>query len=288
MMFIIYLIFLALLLILFILFTAIGLTFKLKILSLGEKKEFGGIFTVKWLFFSRTFSMEEPEEKETLFEEPEKSNNEIVSGVNPERGGIGSEGLQPEKGPGQNEARAEDLQKTEYDMQVEKSREIEEKEDKTKYEEEITTREMLHWGLEAFKSLRKPLFRLFSDLFKGIKIRRLESYLTFGLSDPADTGILCGFIHSIAGLIYSRCSYCSFSINPVFMCPVLDFRGNGEVHVKIHSLIFPFIKFILNGKTLSFTYSIAKEILQRKWKSEWKFKLKSKWKFKRKANSEAL
>ncbi len=288
MLFIIYLLVLALLLILFILFTAIGLTFKLNILSLGEKKEFGGILTVKWLFFSRTFSIEEPKEKETPFEGPEKSNNEIISGVDAERRSLGSESLQPEKGPGQNEPGAEDRQKTEYDMQVEKSREIEEKEDKIEYEEGMTTREILHWGLEAFKSLRKPLFRLFSDLLNGIKIRRLESYVTFGLSDPADTGILCGFIHSIAGLVYSRCSYCSFSINPVFMCPVLDFRGNGEVRVKIHSLIFPFIKFILNGKTLSFTYSIAKEILQRKWKSEWKFKLKSKWKFKRKDNSEAL
>jgi len=288
MLFIIYLFILALVLILFILFTAIGLTFKLKILSFGEKKEFGGILTVKWLFFSHTFSIEEPEEKETLFEGLEKSNDETVSGVDAERRSADAESIRHEKNPGQNEAREEDLQKAEYDMQVEKSRAIEETEDNTEYEEEMTTREMLHWVLEAFNSLSIPLFRLFSDLLKGIRIRRLESYLTFGLSDPADTGILCGFIHSIAGLIYSRCRHCSFSITPVFMCPVLDFRGNGEIRVRIHSLIFPFIKFILNGKTLSFTYSIAKEILQRKWKSEWKYKLKSKWQFKRKSNSEAL
>ena len=81
----------------------------------------------------------------------------------------------------------------------------------------MTTREKLHWGFEAYKSLKKPMLRLFSDLLKGIKIKRLDSYMAFGLDDPADTGILCGFIHSIAGLIYSRCRRCSFSINPVFM-----------------------------------------------------------------------
>jgi len=43
---------LAFLFIAFILYTAIGLTFKLKVLSLEEKKELRGTFTVKWLLFS--------------------------------------------------------------------------------------------------------------------------------------------------------------------------------------------------------------------------------------------
>jgi len=289
---------------------------------MGEKKEFGGIFTVKWLLFSHTFLIEESKVKKILFEEPEKLKTEKVSTRE-------TRDWQDEDGFEQSQYRAEDLLKAERQMQAEKSREIGEKkpdekiviiedkektkdkekieikektedkekidikektedkektglidkirgkkrvkkEDKVKSEEGMTTREMLHWGLEAFKSLRKPLFRLFSDLLSGIKIKRLESCMTFGLSDPADTGILCGFIHSIAGLVYSRCRYCSFSINPVFMNPILDFRGNAEIRVKIYSLIFPFIKFILNGKTLSFTYSIVKEILKRKWKSKWK------------------
>ncbi|WP_292391168.1 DUF2953 domain-containing protein [Methanosarcina sp. UBA5] len=128
-------------------------------------------------------------------------------------------------------------------------------------ESEMTTREKLHWGLEAYKSLRRPLFRLFSDLLNGIKIKRLESYMTFGLADPADTGILCGCIHAVAGMAYSRCRHCSFSINPVFMNPMMDFRGEIEIRVRIYSLIFPMLKFIFNGKTLSFTYSIIKEKL---------------------------
>lgn len=125
----------------------------------------------------------------------------------------------------------------------------------------MTPREMLHWGMEAFKSLRKPLFRLFSDLLNGIKIKRLESDVTFGLSDPADTGMLCGLIHAVAGLAYSRCRHCSFSINPVFMNPMVDFRGSMDIRVRIYSLIFPMLKFMFNRKTLSFTYSIIKEKL---------------------------
>lgn len=296
-MLIITLLLLAFLLVLFILFTAIGLTFKLKVLSLEEKKEFRGIFTVKWLLFSHTFSVEEPGESESLPEEPEKSKKNGT--IKEEQSEIGlqetekvrvktetqsKDEVQRKRKIEEKEAEEKRIERDESREKInriaednEKKIEINEKKEKRgiiakirgekKPETEeapesgMTPREMLHWGLEAFRSLRKPLFRLFSDLLNGIKIKRLESYVTFGLSDPADTGMLCGFIHAVAGLAYSRCRHCSFSINPVFMNPMMDFRGNMEIRVRIYSLIFPMLKFMFNRKTLSFTYSIIKEKL---------------------------
>lgn len=287
----IYLLLLILLLILFILITAIGFTFKLNVLSLEEKKELRGIFTVKWLLFSHTFSVEAPGERERPLEEPEI----------PIEGGIIT-GEQREADP-QEPERVRAVTETKNKVETGERREIEEKrlkeerievyEDKREKvhehkrkrgiiarirrekepEEEkapqkrMTTREKLHWGFEAYKSLKKPMLRLFSDLLKGIKIKRLDSYMAFGLDDPADTGILCGFIHSIAGLVYNRCRHCSFSINPVFMNPIMDFRGSIEIRVRIYSLIFPMLKFMLNRKTLSFTYLIIKEKVWGRWKS---------------------
>lgn len=338
MLFIVYIFVLVFLLILFILLTAIGLTFKLKILNVEEKKELQGLFTIKWLFFSHSFSFGEPEEKETSYEVPENLQTEEVARKHTEslpsieetkRIEYKAEGFQEVK---DNKQAKESLEikkreSKELSVTIEDKRPIEKgtieykkdlaspqkpqekektgllnrirgkksvkSEEKAEHEEEnITMKEMLHWGLEAYKNLRKPLFRLFSDLIKGIKFKRLKFCLNIGLSDPADTGILYGFIHSVAGLIYSRCRHCSFYITPVFMCPILDFNGSGEIRVKIHSVIFPFIKFILNRKTLSFTYSIAKEILQKKWRSRWKSRWESKWKFKwkskTKSDSEAL
>ncbi|AKB48838.1 hypothetical protein MSKOL_3061 [Methanosarcina sp. Kolksee] len=304
------------LLILFVLFTAIGLTFKLKVLSLEEKKELRGVFTVKWLLFSHTFSIEEPGESESFPEEPKKSDEDkTVKGKQSEIDLNNTEKvrvtIEPqdkaevkkkreveekeveekriEMGEGE-EKRIEDSEKKEKRTEVgeenEKRTEVGERKEKLtegdekkekwgiiskirgkkkpeieEAPEEMTPREMLHWGLEAFRSLRKPLFRLFSDLLNGIKIKRLESNVTFGLSDPADTGMLCGLLHSIAGLAYSRCRHCSFSINPVFMNPMMDFRGDIEIRVRAYSLIFPMLKFMFNRKTLSFTYSIIKEKL---------------------------
>jgi hypothetical protein len=290
----IYIILLVFLIILFVLLTAIVLTFKLKVLSLKENKELEGTFTVKWLFFSHTFLIGEPGEKKYPLEEPgtgEKGKETIAE----------TEYQQEKAGPEQTESREEDLS-SEYKVQAEEREpqekiseektvifedeeriEIKEKtpvkkkrgifdrirrkkradeEGEVESEKGMTIREKLHWGLEAYKALRKPLFRLFSDMLNAIKIQNLKADLTFGLPDPADTGMLCGFIHSILGVVYSRCHRCSFSVCPVFMESLLDFKGSAEIRVKIYSLIFPFIKFILNGKTLSFTYSIVKEKLR--------------------------
>lgn len=293
----IYLIILVFLLILFVLLTAIVLTFKLKVLSLEGNNELGGTFTVKWLFFSHTFLIGEPEKEKCPPEEPVTPEEPVIDSKEKE---VMVETDEVKSGSEQTDWRKEDLN-TEYNAQVEEGRgsgekrseektdilegkeriEVEEKiqvkkkrgifdrikgekraGEEVEEEKGMTTREKLHWGLEAYKALRKPLFRLFSDMLNAIKIKNLKADLTFGLPDPADTGMLYGFIHAILGAIYSRCRSCSFSVCPVFMESLLDFRGSAEIRIKIYSLVFPFFKFIFNGKTLSFTYSIVKEKLR--------------------------
>lgn len=289
----IYLIILVFLLILFVLLTAIVLTFRLKVLSLEGNNELGGTFTVKWLFFSRTFLIGGPEEEECPPEDTSKEIKEHEVSVKTDEGELRSR---------QTEIRGMDLDAEYYTQEEEVRKPIEEKpEEKTvivegkerievkekapvkkkrsifdrirrkkKVSEEgeveekkgMTLREKLHWGLEAYKALKKPLFRLLSDMLNAIKIRNLKADLTFGLQDPADTGMLCGLIHALLGTVYSRCRSCSFSVCPVFMESLLDFRGSAEIRVKLYSLIFPVIKFILNWKTLSFTYLIVKEKLR--------------------------
>ncbi len=300
-MLIISLLLLVFLFIVFILYTAIGLTLKLKVLSLEEKRELRGTFTVKWLLFSHTFSVEELWEKENLLEGLEKSKKDGIieegqsevglddiekirittetqgkaevkrngetEGKKPEEIITGTDNKEKRKTVNEIEGKEAKISKTKEKRGIiSRIRGKKKVESEKAPEEGMNPKEILHWGLEAFKSLRKPALRLFSDLLNGIKIKHLESYITFGLSDPADTGMLCGFIHSVTGLVYSRCRHCSFSVIPVFMNPMVDFRGNMEVRVRIYSLVFPALKFIFNGKTLSFTYSIIKEKLWEKWK----------------------
>lgn len=272
----IYLSLLIFLLVLFILFTAIVLTFKLKVLSVEELKELGGTFTVKWLFFSHTFLIGEPKDKKEP-EQTESREEDIIKAENKMQAEKSRES--GEKKPEEKIVIIEGKEKIEIKEKVEGKEKNEGKEKRgifarirrkkragpegeVEAKKGMTTREKLHWGMEAYKALRKPLFRLFADMFNAIKIKHLKADLTFGLSDPADTGMLCGVIHTLLGTVYSRCRSCSFSVCPVFMESLLDFRGSAEIRIKIYSLIFPFLKFIFNGKTLSFTYSIVKEKLR--------------------------
>ncbi|MDI9394069.1 MAG: DUF2953 domain-containing protein [Euryarchaeota archaeon] len=283
-----------------------------------DEKELRGIFTVKWLFFSRTFLIGEPGEKKCLSEEPDEAGKETKVGKEPkvetefkmetelkveDEFKMENEFPQGKKGPEQSRSRENALPEAEHKTRVEEVRGPGEEtaEEKTailegkerieakaetqvkkkkgiferikgkkradekgnvEAEKGMTARDKLHLGLEAYKALRIPLFRLFSDLLNAIKIKNLKAELTFGLSDPADTGMLCGFIHALLGTVYSRCRNCSFSVNPVFMESLLDFQGSAEIRVKIYSLIFSLLNFIFNGKTLSFTYSILKEKLR--------------------------
>lgn len=312
---IIYLLLVVLVLILLVLFSAIGLTFKFNVLGLEERKEFKGTFTIKWLFISHTFSFKAPKAKEPVFEEPEESiqEEEVILETGDLRDKKGfeqteyrAEDLQKSEGavpaeqrreigikiPQEKEEKAviaERAEKKEKTSPVDKIKGTDKIKGKKEVKKEdivepsmgMTTKEKLHWGIKAFRELRKPLLRLFSETLHGIKIKHLDSCLVFGLSDPADTGMLCGFIHAVAGFIYSRCKHCSFSINPVFMMKyMLDFQGNAEISVRIYSMTVPFVKFIFNRNTLSFTYSFIKAMFQKKWESDWGPKWKSKWGFK--------
>lgn len=295
-MLIIYLFLLVFLLILFVLFTAISLTFKFNALSIKDLKEIGGSFTIKWLFLSHTFLIENllkkesPQKAEVKSEVKLKTEERIedkygekdleiiqkkeeilktedktaLERKTEEKIYIEREGLEKEKPEERGVIKTERKEKKGIFDRLRRKKKVKTEDEKEKW---LSNKKILYWGIKAFRSLRKPLFRLFSDLLNGIKIKRLESRMIFGLSDPADTGMLCGFIHSVIGLIYSRCRHCSFSINPVFMDPMLDFHGNTEIRVRIYSLILPVIKFMFNRNTLSFTYSFIKEMLQEKFKS---------------------
>lgn len=156
----------------------------------------------------------------------------------------------------------EKLEKEKTELQSSRFKEEQEKEQEKKPEkqqEKGQIKEKLFFSLKSFKLLRVPLFHLFSDLLKGIDIQHLDASFSFGFQDPADTGVVCGFLHGLSGLLYSRCEKCKIRIEPQFLDSGLDFRGNARINIKIYSLIFPFIKFIINRRTLYFIFLILRQ-----------------------------
>ena len=290
----IYAISILLFLVLFVLITPIEFTMDAEARRREEESLLKGSFAVKWLFLSRKVSIERPEKKES--DKPEsgkkserKEETEIEKGKGIERGkeagverdkeeeiekrkikGIEKEKeekIWAEKG-GEAEKKVEGIEKEKRKGKEKKEKgkgNIEKEIEDTKEPKKFWKKEY-SYILNAFRCLSEPLFRLFSDTLNSLKIKHLDANFTFGLPDPADTGMLCGVAHSLVGVLHGRCRQCSVYINPVFLDPVLDFRGNTKISIRIYSLVFSFIKFMLNRKTLCFTYSIIKEWLQGKLK----------------------
>ncbi len=292
----VYAISILLFLVLFVLITSIEFTMDAEARHREGESLLKGSFAVRWLFLSRKVSIEKPEKKEFV-DRPEKGKKSVreeeaeiekgkkierekekeiekkkIKGIEKEK----EEKIWAEKG-GRTEKKVEGIEKekekgtgtgkgTGKGQGKGKGKEKIEKEIEETKESKKFWKKEYSYILRAFRCLSEPLFRLFSNTLNALKVKQLDADFTFGLPDPAETGMLCGVAHSLVGALHGRCSHCSVYINPVFLDPVLDFRGNTKISIKIYSLVFSFIKFILNRKTLSFTYSIIKEWIQGKLK----------------------
>ncbi|AKB86128.1 DUF2953 domain-containing protein [Methanococcoides methylutens] len=98
--------------------------------------------------------------------------------------------------------------------------------------------------------IRYPFFRLIKGLLSAIHIRDLSCDLDYGFPDPADTGMLCGYLHTLASVFQSGCRKFHYSLNPRFTDEGLDVKMSGDIRFRIASLLFPLLRFIFSMKVL--------------------------------------
>ncbi|MGM0771701.1 MAG: DUF2953 domain-containing protein [Halobacteriota archaeon] len=98
--------------------------------------------------------------------------------------------------------------------------------------------------------IRYQIFYLLRGLLCAIHVRELSCELDYGLPDPADTGMLCGYLYTLASVVHSGCRMFRYSINPWFSEEHLDVRMDGDIRFRVVSLFYPLLKFILSMKVL--------------------------------------
>jgi len=120
---------------------------------------------------------------------------------------------------------------------VKKQKEVE------KQKEETAEKEMdISRAFELVRTLHRPAITLVKRLVRSISIKELSCNVTFGLSDPADTGMLAGFLYAASGII-SRSPVVSIRLNPVFRDQTFGYRARGSIGITIGRLILPAIIF---------------------------------------------
>lgn len=116
--------------------------------------------------------------------------------------------------------------------------------------------------IKLFKSMKKPSERLARDFFHIIQIKKLHCNLTYGFSDPAETGIYYGFLCSVMGFIDEKCNNnCDyrFTINPVFNDNLLKYEVVINIGFRLYSLVPSVVRFVTERKVLKTIWNILRK-----------------------------
>lgn len=105
-----------------------------------------------------------------------------------------------------------------------------------------------------FLNMTGPLLRLFKDFIYIFRIKYLDIEVTFGLNDPAYTGIITGFLHAI-GL--SRAEH-NIRWRADFTRQTFDWDVKGKTALIPVRLIPPVTRFITNRHVLRYGWRIMR------------------------------
>lgn len=124
-----------------------------------------------------------------------------------------------------------------------KPRELKKRKEVEKRKKETVEKELdISRAFELVRTLHRPVILLVRRMVRSIRIRELSCNATFGFSDPADTGMLAGFLYAASAPI-AHSSAVSIRLDPVFWDQTFGYRARGSIGITIGRLILPVIIF---------------------------------------------
>jgi len=96
---------------------------------------------------------------------------------------------------------------------------------------------------ELFRTLHHPVTALTRRVVQRIDFREFSCRATFGLDDPADTGMLSGFLYAAFASL-NRYPAISIRLHPVFHEQACTYRVRGSLSVTVGRMIIPAIRFL--------------------------------------------
>ena len=104
--------------------------------------------------------------------------------------------------------------------------------------------------------LSRPMLRLFKDFIYCFRVKNLDIDITFGLVDPAYTGILTGIIYSMVGSLKGGNN---IRWTADFERPVLEWNIIAKVAITPIQMLPPITRFITNGQVLKTGFRIIRD-----------------------------
>ena len=98
-------------------------------------------------------------------------------------------------------------------------------------------------AFELVRTLHQPAITLVGRVVRRIRIRELSCRAAFGMDDPAETGILTGFLYAVSSVL-TRFSDAEVRLHPVFYEQTFAYRTRGSISVTAGRMIVPIFAFI--------------------------------------------
>lgn len=216
-----------------------------------DEKVFRGRFTLKWLFFSYCFSSEDGKGKAKWLGGNWVEDKWVRSKFKKARAKFKSRNaIKKQK---ERAAKEETIkERIAKERAAKKGGEIKEGVEKA----DKKAGRNFSFYLEAFRALSRPFFRLCTNILGAAKVREFDFFLAFGFDDPADTGLCCGFLHGLRGVLAARCTGARLVFSPNFLDRELEIKGRTAVRVRLYMLGFSFLKFLFDPRTFGFAFRI--------------------------------
>ncbi|MCX9011852.1 MAG: DUF2953 domain-containing protein [Candidatus Methanoperedens sp.] len=96
-------------------------------------------------------------------------------------------------------------------------------------------------------NLGRPALRLLRDLIHAFRLKYLDIDVTFGLDEPACTGMLTGLMHSVRG---SSAVRDNIRFTPDFTQSVLNWNVKAEISTVPIKMVVPLARFVTSSQTI--------------------------------------
>ena len=99
---------------------------------------------------------------------------------------------------------------------------------------------------ELFRTLHRPVTALVRKVVQRIEFKELSCRATFGLDDPAETGMLSGFLYAASAPL-TRLPAVSIRLHPVFHEQTFAYRIICSLKVTMWRVVIPTIVFLCDS-----------------------------------------
>jgi len=97
------------------------------------------------------------------------------------------------------------------------------------------------------KNMIAPLFRLVRDFIAAFRLKYLDIDITYGLKNPAYTGIFTGFLYAVRGLAQTGQN---IRFSPDYARQVLDWNMKAKISTTPVQIVLPMARFVTNIQVL--------------------------------------